>query len=139
MDQFTEQSGCTKVWICGFGILGSLATLYAAGNQPGDGDERVRGVACVGVEVPLADPGRPQAGEQQEELVLEAARRFAPRPFLVIHGLEDAVTLPDQARALASAAGQEASLRLLGGAGHDLHADPRVVALLIGWMDQNAL
>lgn len=67
IDQFTEQSGCAKVWICGFGILGSLATLYAAGNQPGDDGQRVRGVACVGVEFPLADPERPQAGEQQEE------------------------------------------------------------------------
>ncbi|MHB8263186.1 MAG: alpha/beta fold hydrolase [Acidimicrobiales bacterium] len=143
IDQFTDQSRCTKVWICGFGILGSLAILYAAGDEQLGGDERVRGVACVGVEFPATGSGRqPEEAEehgQPEEPVLRAALRFTPRPLLIIHGLEDAVTLPDRARALAGAAGEEASLRLLAGAGHDLHADPRVVALLIGWMDQNAL
>lgn len=66
---------------------------------------------------------------------MEAARRFAPRPLLVMHG-DDDDSVPDaDARALADAHG-DAELSVLPGAGHRLRHDPRAVAILSGWLDR---
>lgn len=65
----------------------------------------------------------------------DAARRFAPRPMLVMHGTEDDSVPTSDARQLAQAHGA-AELNLLLGAGHRLRHDPRAVALLLGWLDR---
>ncbi len=76
------------------------------------------------------------------DYIIEAVESInALSSLMVIHGLEDKITPPNYARrAVSSCRSAKAdSLRLLGGAGHDLYADPRVVALLIGWMDRTPL
>jgi len=66
---------------------------------------------------------------------VEAARRFAPRPMLVMHGTEDD-SVPDvDARMMAQSHGS-AELRMLSGAGHRLRHDPRAIAVLVGWLDR---
>ncbi|MFV0309619.1 MAG: alpha/beta hydrolase family protein [Desertimonas sp.] len=65
----------------------------------------------------------------------ESARRFAPRPLLVMHGTDDESVPTSDARQLAHAHGA-AELNLLAGAGHRLRHDPRAVALLLGWLDR---
>jgi putative redox protein len=65
----------------------------------------------------------------------EAARRFAPRPLLVMHGDDDESVPPTDARQLAAAHGS-AELSVLVGAGHRLRHDPRAVAVLFGWLDR---
>jgi len=67
---------------------------------------------------------------------IDAARRFAPRPLLVMHGDDDDSIPTSDARQLATAHGS-AELSLLAGAGHRLRHDPRAIALLLGWLDRN--
>ena len=66
---------------------------------------------------------------------IDAARRFAPRPLLVMHGDDDESVPTSDARQLAASHGS-AELALLAGAGHRLRHDPRAVALLLGWLDR---
>jgi putative redox protein len=55
--------------------------------------------------------------------------------LLVLHGAEDEVVPPFDARVLADAHGS-ADLRLLEGGAHQLRHDPRAVAVLLGWLDR---
>ena len=64
-----------------------------------------------------------------------SARRFAPRPMLVMHGSEDDSVPVSDTRQLVNAHGS-AELALLEGAGHRLRHDPRAVAVLLGWLDR---
>jgi putative redox protein len=66
---------------------------------------------------------------------VESARRFAPRPMLVMHGEDDDSVPVSDSRQLATAHGS-AELSLFAGAGHRLRHDPRAVAVLIGWLDR---
>ena len=65
----------------------------------------------------------------------DAARRFAPRPLLVMHGDDDESVPTTDARQLAEAHG-DAELSLFAGAGHRLRHDPRAIAVLLGWLDR---
>ncbi len=106
------------MWLCGFGEFGPAAVLCAARDQ------RVAGAACVGA-VGI------------DEAVIQAASEMVPRPLLVIHGLDDEICPVDSARVLAHRAGKAGELRVLGGTGHAIHADPRVVALVADWMERS--
>lgn len=64
-----------------------------------------------------------------------AARRFAPRPMLVMHGEDDESVPTSDARQLSQAHG-DAELSLIQGAGHRLRHDPRAIAILMGWLDR---
>lgn len=64
-----------------------------------------------------------------------SARRFAPRPLLVMHGEEDDSVPVSDARQLVNAHGS-AELSLFPGAGHRLRHDPRAIAVLLGWLDR---
>ena len=66
---------------------------------------------------------------------LDAARRLAPRPLLVLHGDDDPYVPVVDARLFAEYHGR-AELRLLQGAGHRLRHDPRAIAVLLGWLDR---
>ncbi len=66
---------------------------------------------------------------------IDAAGRFAPRPLMVLHGDDDESVPTADARALAEAHGS-AELRIIAGAGHRLRHDPRVLAVLFGWLDR---
>jgi putative redox protein len=58
------------------------------------------------------------------------------RPFLVIHGADDPDISVEDARALSEAATGPSDLRVVFGAGHWLRADPRVIAILVGWLER---
>jgi uncharacterized protein len=64
-----------------------------------------------------------------------SARRFAPRPMIVMHGEDDDSVPVSDARQLVNAHG-DAELSLFDGAGHRLRHDPRAVAVLLGWLDR---
>jgi putative redox protein len=66
---------------------------------------------------------------------IAAARRFSPRPLLVMHGEDDESVPTTDARQLAQAHGS-AEMSLLQGAGHRLRHDPRAVAILMGWLER---
>ena len=64
--------------------------------------------------------------------------KIAPRPLLIVHGSDDETVPLDAARSLVDAAGEGAELRVVAQAGHRLRHDPRVVAILLGWLEQMA-
>jgi putative redox protein len=142
------------IWLVGTSTGGSLGLAVAAA------DPRIRGVALLGARADFEDwaaqprrfleharevgavrnPTFPDhfdswARELRSVRPLEAARRFAPRPLLVVHGDDDDTVPTADARQFAQAHGS-AELRFVTGAGHRLRHDPRVVAMLLGWLDR---
>ena len=157
VDLLHERGDVLGVWMVGTGVGGSLSLRTAVL------DERVRGVATLGTQASLRDwardPGRflahcrrmgvmrtpgypPDLPAWAREIAavdaVEAARKLAPRPLLVMHGTEDDVVSMDDARALADAHGA-AELRVVQTAGRRLRHDPRAVASLIGWLDRQVV
>jgi uncharacterized protein len=143
------------VWLVGFGTGGALALCLAADDQ------RVRGVACFGAPATFADwaqdvdgmlefsrrvgvvrtPGYPPDVALWADGFTalrpdEACAALGSRPVLIVHGVDDTEVPLSDARVLADAAGRTAELRVIGGAGHRLRADPRAVALLVGWLER---
>ena len=58
------------------------------------------------------------------------------RPLLVIHGSDDPDVPIADARALADVATGPSDIDSVFGAGHWLRADPRVIAILVGWLER---
>ena len=142
-------------FVVGFGFGGVLALHLAAA------DERVAGVACLGTPAdltPLAadpedfldrcrrngvitTPGFPASVEAwaKELSVLHPAEDAAllkGRSLLVVHGSDDPDVPLSAARALADSATGPSELHVVLGAGHWLRADPRVIAILVGWLER---
>ena len=142
-------------WLVGFGFGGALALHLAAV------DDRVAGVACLGAPADLDSftrdptqlwercvrtgvirtPGFPTdpdawAAEIAALHPKADAEQLKGRPFLVIHGADDPDISVDDARALSEAATGPSDLRVVFGAGHWLRADPRVIAILVGWLER---
>ncbi len=141
--------------VVGFGFGGVLALHLAAR------DERVVGVGCLGTPSDLAPlaahpeallercvlsgvvstPGFPASVEAwAKELsvfdpVADAAL-LKGRSLLVVHGTDDPDVPQADARALVGAATGPSELHVVHGAGHWLRADPRVIALLLGWLER---
>ncbi len=145
----------TGVWLAGFSTGGSLA-ICTAGE-----DDRVRGVAAFAAVADFEEIGAGPAellerarrlglvktrgfpsdleawGRETSELrPLGLVGKIPPRPLLIVHGSDDDVVPPVDARALVEAASGEAELRILPGADHRLRHDPRAVAVLLGWMER---
>jgi putative redox protein len=141
--------------VVGFGFGGVLA-LHLASL-----DERVAGVACLGtpatlnalIEAPdalierclrsgvISTPGYPGSVETwAKELSIlhptEDAALMKGRPLLVVHGSADGDIPSEDANELAAAATGPTDQRIVVGAGHWLRADPRVIAILIGWLER---
>lgn len=155
VDALTARTDVTGVWLAGFRLGGSLSIVTAAG------DTRIRGVATFAAPASLRawvrdpdwfleycrrvgvlntegyppDPGAWTAAIEDLD-VLGAAARIAPRPWLLVHGTADDVVPYDDARRLATAAGDEVEARAVGNGAHRLRHDPRAIALLLGWLDR---
>ncbi|CAN5743862.1 alpha/beta hydrolase [soil metagenome] len=154
IDVVVAETGPTQVVLVGTSTGGSIAICVAAD------DPRVRAVALLSGRADFDDwadhprrflehartigavtaPGFPPSFEDWARAFrrfrpLEAARRFAPRPMLVMHCDDDESIPTSDARQLATAHGS-AELSLLVGAGHRLRHDPRAIAVLFGWLDR---
>ena len=154
IDHLIEETDPSGVWLAGTGAGGSLCVCVGAD------DPRIRGAALLSSRSDFDDwaaqprrflehareigavrtPGFPRAlDEWSRELrrfrPVEAARRFSPRPMLVLHGDEDDSVPPAEARQLVQAH-RLAELRIIPGAGHRLRHDPRAIAILLGWLDR---
>jgi putative redox protein len=148
--------GEPRVSLAGFGFGGSIALAVAAS------DERVRGVAtfaapahlaawCAGAaEIHRAVKISGVVGDESELLgpeelyadilaidPLASIATLPPRRLLIGHGTDDVEVPAGDARDLVAAADGRAELRLIQGAGHQLRADPRMVATLLGWLDRH--
>jgi fermentation-respiration switch protein FrsA (DUF1100 family) len=145
------------VWVVGFGAGGSIALCRAAE------DRRIRGVGCLGAPASFSDWARhpeamlaaarrvgvvrsptfpPDLDDWARQFTLlrplAAAAALGTRSLLLVHGAEDDHVAVSDARELAEAAGGRAELHVLPGAGHHLRADPRAMALLVGWLERQA-
>jgi pimeloyl-ACP methyl ester carboxylesterase len=154
IDYLVAETHPTQVVLVGMNTGGSIAICVAAD------DPRVRAAALLGPRSDFDDwaqhprrflehareigaittPGFPASVEEWGRAFrrfrpTDSARRFAPRPLLVMHGDDDESVPTDEARQLAAAHGS-AELSLLTGAGHRLRHDPRAIAVLFGWLDR---
>jgi len=154
LDRVSE--GDQPLSLAGFGFGGALALAAAAQ------DERVRGVATFAAPAHLdawcgpavefrrsvlvagvvGDEGDLlEADELRRDVLaidpLEAVAHVPPRRLLIGHGTEDPEIPVADARDLVAAADGRAEMRLIQGAGHQLRADPRMVATLLGWLDRH--
>jgi len=148
--------GERRISMAGFGFGGSLALAVAAN------DERVRGVATFAAPAHLKPwIGSPEeihravqvagvVGDEKDLLApdelykdllnidpMAAIAGLPPRRLLIGHGTDDVEVPASDARDLVAAAEGRAELRLIQGAGHQLRADPRMVATLLGWLDRH--
>jgi uncharacterized protein len=142
--------------VVGFGFGGVLALHLAAR------DERIAGVACLGTPADLVslvpDPAEllthcrrtgvittsgfpPSVEAWAKELSLlhpaEDAGVLKGRALLLVHGADDPDVPVAQARALSDAATGPSELHVVLGAGHWLRADPRAIAILVGWLERH--
>lgn len=154
VDALDARSDVHGVWAAGTGLGGALAVCVGAD------DARVLGVATIAGYASLRgwarDPQRfvaharemgvlrtpgypPDPARWIREIAeldpVDAARRLAPRPLLVLHGSNDDTVPLDAARTMAAAHGC-ADLRIVHNAGHRLRHDPRAVASFLGWLDR---
>ena len=145
-----------RISLAGFGFGGALA-LAVTGD-----DERVRGVATFAAPAHMETwcgaavlfrqwiIGAGVVGDEKDLLPAEELRndvlavdpigavaKVPPRRLLIGHGADDLEVPSSDARDLLSAAEGRGELRLIQGAGHQLRADPRMVATLLGWLDRH--
>lgn len=150
-----KRSDVGGVWIAGSATGAALCLVHAAQDQ------RVCGVATLAAPATMrhwvdnapqlleharrmgviTTPGFPAnvaawARQFTELDPLAAAAKIPPRPFLVIHGADDEVVPAESSVAITEAAGPGTEHRIVAGAGHLLRHDPRVVALVAGWMSR---
>ncbi|HEY5302782.1 MAG TPA: hypothetical protein VIJ86_01845 [Acidimicrobiales bacterium] len=148
--------GEPRISLAGFGFGGSLA-LHVAAH-----DERIRGVATFASPANLAQwcgaaddfyrsvQVAGVVGDPEDLLEPAALRADAiaidpvgsithvpPRRLLIGHGSDDMEVPVSDARLLVMGAEGRAELRIIQGAGHQLRADPRMVATLLGWLDRH--
>ena len=154
IDYLVAETAPTQLVLVGMNTGGSIAICVAAD------DPRVRAAALLGPRADFDDwaqhprrflehareigavssPAFPPSFEEWSRAFrrfrpTDSARRFAPRPLLVMHGDDDESVPTSDARQLALAHGS-AELSVLAGAGHRLRHDPRAIALLFGWLDR---
>jgi uncharacterized protein len=154
IDHLTTTASPEGIWVVGTATGGSLALCVAAD------DPRVKGLALLAPRADfddwaaqprrflehareigaIHDPSFPKqfdawARELRMFRPLDAARRVASLPLLVLHGDDDDSVPAVDARLFAQAHGN-AELRIITGAGHRLRHDPRAVAILLGWLER---
>jgi putative redox protein len=154
IDHLMRTTGVTRVVLVGTNTGGSIAICVGAD------DPRVSAVALLSPRADFDDwadhprrfldhareigavrsPGFPRSMDDWSRAFRRfrpaaAAKRFAPRPLLVMHGEDDESVPTTDARQLAQAHGA-AELALLPGAGHRLRHDPRAIAIVLGWLER---
>lgn len=152
-----SETDADGLWVCGFGTGGAVG-LVAAADDPD-----VTGVALVGSPADFDDWGEAPdrllrhsrevgairssnfpgnidrwKAELREVRAVEAAEQIQERALLVLHGSEDDAVPHFDARAVADAHGS-ADLRFVNGGGHQLRHDPRAIAVILGWLDRQAV
>ena len=152
-----RNEGSQRIWLVGSTTGGSLAIMAAAQ------DPEIRGIAVmapradfddwasdprrflqhcrnVGVVKDESYPDSVQQWSQQlrKHRAIDFVESIGSRPMLILHGTNDRQVPPADARQLASLH-PNPELRLVNGADHRIRHDPRAVAVLMGWLEQQAI
>ena len=148
-----NEHGAQEVWLAGFGTGASVA-LHLAGTDPSisgvvsfsarahfddwadNGEALLQHCRALGLIHSDGFPVDEAAWIEEFRTVrpVDVIGEIAPRPLMIVHGADDERVPPTDARELAAAAGAHVDLRMIIGAGHRLRHDPRIVALLLGWL-----
>jgi len=145
-----------RISLAGFGFGGALALNTAANDEriqgvatfaapahlphwSGSAEELHRGIKIAGV---VSDAVALQSVQDLYDDVMSvdplgSVAKIPPRRLLIGHGSDDIEVPAQDARDLVDAAKQHAELRIIQGAGHQMRADPRMVATLLGWLDRH--
>ncbi len=145
-----------RISLAGFGFGGALALNMAANDEriqgvatfaapahlphwSGSAEELHRGIKIAGV---VSDAVALQSVQDLYDDVMSvdplgSVAKIPPRRLLIGHGSDDIEVPTQDARDLVDAAQQHAELRIIQGAGHQMRADPRMVATLLGWLDRH--
>lgn len=148
--------GEPRISLAGFGLGGALALNVAATDERirgvatfaapsnlerwcGDAEEFHRSVKIAGVvgDTPDLLDGLDLRDDVLAIDPLRSVAAIPPRRLLIGHGSDDLEVPVDDARSLVAAAEGRCELRIIQGAGHQLRADPRMVATLLGWLDRH--
>lgn len=158
VDYLMAEADVSGAWLAGSSTGGALSICAAAE------DDRVRGVAALAapadfsdwasdvpgflayareVGVVSSDPGFPAdveswGRELHEVRPVAVIGKIPPRAVLLLHGSDDETVPVADVYALADAAGATAEVHVFNQAGHRLRHDPRVIAVLLGWMEREA-
>ena len=122
-----SQPDVDMVWAVGFGSGASLAICAAAM------DVEIMGVGALAAPADWSD-----WAANPRRLLLHArdsGMLTMERDLLLVHGTDDELVPPLDARVIAGRHGS-ADLRMIAGAGHHLRHDPRAIATLLGWLDR---
>ena len=150
------EQGDRRISLAGFGFGGALALATAARDDRvrgvatfaapayleswcGSAEEFHRAVQAAGVVGNVKDLLSPT--DLREDVLainpMDSIAHVPPRRLLIGHGTDDLEVPASEARELLNAAEGRGELRLIQGAGHQLRADPRMVATLLGWLDRH--
>ena len=155
--QRLREEGSQRIWLIGSTTGGSLAIMAAAR------DPEIRGVAVMAPRADFddwaSDPRRflqhcrnvgviddddyPSSVNQwvdelRQHRAIDSIEDVGSRPLLILHGTNDRQVPADDARHLAEAH-QSPELRLVNGADHRIRHDPRAIAVLLGWLERQAV
>ena len=155
--QKLRDQGSQRIWLVGSTTGGSLAIMAAAR------DPQIRGVAVMAPRADFddwaSDPRRflqhcrnvgviddedypvsvsQWSNELRQNRAIDSVKDMGSRPLLILHGTHDRQVPSDDARYLAEAH-QSPELRLVNGADHRIRHDPRAIAVLLGWLERQAV
>ncbi len=92
----------------------------------------------VGVKVPRKSSELVPWSDQLREISpIESANRLKDKEWLVIHGRDDEQVREGELRDFLNIHGSAAESHFVSAADHQLVTDPRMVAILLGWMERN--
>ena len=78
------------------------------------------------------------SSELRQHRAIDSVKDMGSRPLLILHGTNDRQVPLDDARHLAEAH-HSPELRLVSGADHRIRHDPRALAVLLGWLERQAV
>ena len=155
--QKLRDEGSQRIWLVGSTTGGSLAIMAAAR------DPEIRGVAVMAPRADFddwaSDPRRflqhcrnvgviddedypssvnQWSSELRQHRAIDSVKDMGSRPLLILHGTNDRQVPLDDARHLAEAL-HSPELRLVSGADHRIRHDPRALAVLLGWLERQAV
>ena len=120
--------------VAGVATISTVATLPPYGLSSDALGEQLR---SLGVAIPTSEESI--SAWTGEFAVLDPARtapRMGRKPWLVVHGQDDQAISEARVRQLLEEVAGIGELHVVTAGGESLRADPRVLALLVGWLDR---
>ncbi len=119
--------------------VAGVATISTVASLPPYGltnEELAEQLKSLGVSLPPEEALDAWTGEFAVLDPARSAPRLGRKPWLVIHGQDDEAMPEARVRQLLEEVAGIGELHMVTAGGESLRADPRVLALLVGWLDR---